>query len=284
MDNWFLMNIENLSDKDYVASAAILERRIENDWASSGAFSVSTSLTIGDERSAIYTAFGISDTDDWKVVSYGHANLRMIRRYRGNSNFLYLNEPLKAGDYRITLVMNVLNSVDTIEPSCEFTVIKHSDLPLLQWDISQLYPSLYKDAEQSTDVIMSFANPILDRENITFDLLIASDEKYSYGSQYEIDVLLDGMWYSVPFLSDIWWESRNIILNPDTGKTEHVQPVTPLHNVGILPAGQYRIVKEFDRVEFSNGYVIPLSSEFAIAEFTVTELLEWHGPDFADWD
>jgi len=286
MDNWFVMNIENQTDKDYVATDAILERRTGNDWAINGSFSVITSTTIGDEGSAIYTAFEISDTEDWKVVNYGHANLGMILRSVSNNSFLYLNEPLKAGDYRITLVMNVWNSVDTIEPSYEFTVIKHSDLLPLQWDMSQLYPSSFNEVEQSTGLTMSITNPVLDADNPTLDLLITANDKFNFGTPYEINVLLDGRWYSVPLIQ-IWWDLTGIILNPDIGATEHVQLVAPLHSAGILPAGQYRIVKEFTRFDFSHGYIIPnspTSNEFAIVEFSVPELLEWHGPDINIWD
>ena len=54
----------------------------------------------------------------------------------------------------------------------------------------------------------------------------------------------------------------------------------PVFNYGVLPAGQYRLIKTFnmpDQVGKSNN----LEEEFAIAYFTVEETLDWQTTQ--DW-
>ena len=55
-----------------------------------------------------------------------------------------------------------------------------------------------------------------------------------------------------------------------------ITPIFPVFVYGILPAGWYRLVKEFDLSEpdLPEGAVM-LAREFAVAEFTVEETLDW---------
>jgi len=251
-DIWFAIYMDNLSGHDYVITDAVLER---------------------------------GSGDNWINVDYIHANLGMRLGYQSHNAFLYLSEPLEAGNYRLTLNMNIWDKDDSIEPSYEFAVIKHIDAPAPQWDkqdTSQLRPSLYSEEGQSLDVTMSISNPVLSRDNIELELTIESNSSTSYNDEFMVDVLLDGTWYSIRPGTGMWKTVLHTFHDGE-GITEHVHTITPLFEVGIMPAGQYRIYKSFNRYEYSQDFRSFMQvgfNEFASVEFTVAELLEWHGPDF----
>ena len=109
---------------------------------------------------------------------------------------------------------------------------------------------------------------MLSAENPELEVVITADDSYSYGFFHYIDVLLDGKWYAVPFMHD-GFLLLGLEVNPDTKLEDRTHVYSPVFRCGILPAGRYRIVKAFGLYgDFSN-------MEFAIAEFTVAETLDW---------
>ena len=235
-DDVIAFSIENLSGKTYDATSATLERR---------------------------------DGDQWVDVGFEHANLGLVWGWEGSSDFLFLRGHLEAGDYRLRVSMRVFETQPVIEPEYEFAVVAHEHAPKAAWDSSRLRPSPYEAADQSTGVAMAIEDPVINKRNTTLALTVTADAAYSFGEPYEIEVLLDGTWYSAPM--------ANAMFNmPAYG----VGPNEPyeiahdlLHTMGVMPAGQYRIIKEFDLVDPKAPWdeVSYLAKEFAIAEFTVEE-------------
>jgi hypothetical protein len=242
------MVIENLSGKWYVTENAVLEKR---------------------------------QGRQWEDVEFQHANMGLVTQWSAGLDLLFLNEPLAVGEYRLRLTMGVFKSPGitegAIEPEYEFSVIAHRNAPEPLWDVSRLSTSKHNAAEQSAGVTMTLANPVLNRDNTTLEFILTAENSYFYGEDFELDVFLDGSWYRVPmrlFIPDIGY-----IIDPETSIEDRTRTHNPVIATGALPAGQYRIIKEFLRfdpdVHFEQRAYT--AREIALAEFTVTEPLEWRG-------
>ncbi|MDR0491139.1 MAG: hypothetical protein LBH28_07860 [Oscillospiraceae bacterium] len=238
----------NLSGINYIADKAILEMKSENEWVN---------------------------------VAFQHANLGMIYGWATERDLLFLYESLAAGEYRLRLDMNILNGIQEtkaeIEPVCEFAVIAYNDASAPAWEKSRLKQSPYNTAGQTTSVRISFANPVLNNENPVLGYVITSDIVCYYGASYIVDVLLDGTWYRAPLTNAIV-PSILLMFDPDdtdsNNRTEF--DPEPVPSFGILPAGTYRLIKEFD-LGGARSSPTYLGTEEAVAEFTVEETIEWNG-------
>ena len=189
---------------------------------------------------------------------------------------------MDAGHYRIRLPIHT-NEPGSIELACEFDVIAYKNAPTPEWDISRLKLSKYSaydKSEQNADIKMSFANPVLDKDNKTLEILLTAEKCYTYGEPYETEVLLDGKWYRVPFAGG-GFQLPAFSIGPNAKNQKAACGCAPVYSCGILPAGQYRIVKEFDLQgpDSPEGYVSYTAKEIATAEFTVTEAL-WSEDDY----
>jgi len=243
-DSMFFMLIENLSGKRYITIGAVLEMKSGGQWLG---------------------------------VEYQHANMGLMFGWEQTRNFLFLNSPLSAGEYRLTLTMSVFETYETIEPEYEFIVIAHDSAPEASWDVSKLTPSTYDATKQSTGVTITLINPIIDSNNELLEFIVTADNYYFFGTPFEIDVLIDGRWYSVPFANDMF-TSIGFSVDENTALADRIYIDNPLIAAGALPAGQYRLIKTFDLMEQNASWESPpvfLAKEFAMAEFTVTETLEW---------
>ena len=209
---------------------------------------------------------------EWINIEYRHINAGMIKGLSKNINKVFLNGPLAAGRYRIRFQMRVFDIPGNIDLQYEFDVIAHEDAPEPKWDISRLEPSPRDASDQSAGVRMSITNPVLDRDNTTLEILLSADRHYTYGDIYEAEVLLEGKWYTVPFVSR---ESHLVAYNiwPDAGAAVSHNVV---YRIGVVPAGQYRLIKTFDILEPAptGGRYNVRVREIAMAEFTVRETLE----------
>ena len=243
IDIWFAVFVENLSGKSYIAEPedVVLEMRQGNRW---------------------------------REIDFDHANVGMLSAWTSDTKVIFLNEPLAAGRYRIRLQAHTFDVQDyNVTLEHEFDVIAYEYASEPKWDISRLRRSRHDAANQSAGIRISSANPVLDRDNPTLEVLFSADRYYSYGVPYEVEVLLDGMWYRVPFVPTTMFALIGLSIRPNE---EHVATYNPVDSVGILPAGQYRIVKEFtefyQREDYSREFI---ASEIAMVEFTVQETLEW---------
>ena len=238
------LNITNLSGKWYNAKEAILE---------------------------------IWKAGQWENVAFQHANLGLIFNWGSSSELLFLDEPLEVGDYRIRLIMSVFNLTGTVEPQSFFSVLSGEEAPIPQWKVSQLHPSPIDVAEVSSGVTMTLKSPVLTMDNLEFEFVLTAIDDYSYfyGEPFTIEVLLDGSWYSVPFASD-GFDSIGYGIDSSTSLQDRTHTCHPLWAAGILPAGQYRLLKEFmvNNPSIDEDNPIYLGKEFAIAEFTVETTLE----------
>ena len=246
-DKLISLCIENLSGKKYAASSAVMETR---------------------------------KGDRWENVEFMHANLGLISAWTGNRNFLFLDDPLPAGDYRLRLTMSEYNNRDVaIYPEYEFAIIPYKAAPEPGWDASRLVLSRYDAAEQSTGITMTLTNNVLDRKIMELEYILEAESSYSYGEPFGIDVFLDGTWYNVPFAHGDFVMPLYYV-DPDTELPNRTRMHNPVFAVGVLPAGQYRLVKAFDLNdpnETESDLPVYLAKEFAIAEFRVAEKLEWLG-------
>ena len=207
---------------------------------------------------------------EWVQVSYQHVNLSLVSGWQTTAERLFLGEKLLPGDYRLRLSINVFATTSGIEPDCLFTVVSFDDAPEPEWDISRLSLSELGNSVQNTGVRIIAENTVLNRNNTGINLKIIANNNYNFGEPFSIEVFLDGKWYSVPFANGAFisigysTESRTEITHDPVGAC------------GVLPAGQYRIIKAFDLVDQSSPQeVIYLAKEYASAEFTVEETLFW---------
>jgi hypothetical protein len=213
-------------------------------------------------------------------MGYQHANLSLMFGWSSNSNALFLNEPLSAGDYRLRLSMRVFGTLSEINPECEFTVAPYDNAPEPKWNAARLSLSSYDAAQQSAGVTITLTNPVLNEDNTDFIFIIAADDYYAFGEYYTVEVLLEGKWYSIPLAYGLF-NDIGYSVDPETEEAGRTYSCNPVFACGILPAGQYRMIKEFTLFDpeargagldtYPTTY---LAREFAIAEFTVAKTLD----------
>jgi len=237
------MFVENLSGKEYAMEDPILEKY----------------------------SFGI-----WRKMNYVHANRGLLSGWEsssGSASCIRLDKPLKVGKYRITLPMHTYNDIPTeknktgrIKPKYEFTVIVDEDASKPEWDIANLQLSFYNGLKSSTEVALKLANSDLDAINTTLDITVTAKRSYTYGEEYGIEVLLDDKWYYVPFAnSDFNLPAYGVDKNEEKKLSYNL-----IHTCGLLPTGQYRLVKIF---ELTGADQSLQKTEIAITEFTVKETI-----------
>jgi len=195
----------------------------------------------------------------WQKVDNLHMSegSSLVSAWTNWPHHLFLRESLPVGRYRIRIPVQVLRVRGTVEVSCEFYVITHGDAQEPKWDKLRLIPSIYDASEQSTDVKLIAENPVLNKNNRVLDTTVTSDKEYRYGSEFRVEVLLENKWYRVPFAGS-WGFTLDLAIS-EAGTKNFPFDIVPM--CGILPVGQYRIIKEFN-------------NEFAVVEFTVEETLE----------
>ena len=231
------MLITNTSGKKYVSTKAILEK-LQNG--------------------------------EWEYVEYTYSNLGLVSGWQTTTSRFYLNKQLEAGEYRIILSLNLLGTASGVEPVYTFSVIPYNKAPKPDWDISRLTTSRIDDSNLSTDVKITVANSILNKANSKLDLTVTVNKLYGFGDPYSIEVLIAGKWYSIPL---------NISFNSSLYTTDSTINITcyPAGDVGVLPTGQYRIIKEFnlfDEAWETSPSSVYLTKKCAMVEFTVEETLE----------
>ena len=244
----FFIFIENLSAKRYQALAASIERKSK---------------------------------DGWDFVRFEHANLGLISGGESRENQLFLSEPLTAGEYRLKVTMKAFDyaSEERIKPERKFVVLAFDNIQL-QWDPAQLRLSEYDESKMNADVTITITNPVLNKGNTNLEYIVAANNHhYSFGEPYEVDVLLDGKWYNVP-LANRAFTAIGYSVAPDMPTADRTRSCDPLSSCARLPVGQYRVVKEFYRYDprAQARFESPVRysvKEYASAEFTVEELLEW---------
>jgi len=256
-DIWFCVFVENLSGKEYC---------------------------IDNEQEKNPPILEIKQNSKWEKVDYRHINAGVAEGWQININQIFLDELLTAGHYRIRIPMRVFKEPGSIEKqpgyieiNCEFDIIAHIDIPEPKWEISRLKQSDYDSSKQSTGIRMSAPNPVLNKENTQLEIMLEVDNYYEYGTPYEVEVLLDGNWYNVPFMGGMGWAMPAFLLKPNDENTRNYIYENPVRDCGVLPKGQYRIIKEFDLreppvppAEWGGNRI---AKEFAIVEFTVEETL-----------
>lgn len=83
--------------------------------------------------------------------------------------------------------------------------------------------------------------------------------EYTYGTEYRLEVLLDNQWYVLPAEEELYFTSIGVMLQPDGINSENIAPEEYREH---LPAGHYRVVKEF----YGAGGEITAAAEFSISE------------------
>jgi len=237
-DKSILFSIENISGKRYITTAAILDRCNDGEWER---------IPLADVN------FGFGLQYGWSRWSIG----------------ILLHEPLEPGDYRAMLIMNEFNSNVDIFPQLMFSVISADDAPEPAWDAAQLIPS--RITEISTSVTMTIKNNIITRENPELEIVLEVDRQYTYGEPFTIEVKLGNGWFEVPFVR-AFFRDWGMGINENTPLEYRTIQRSFVGLIGIVPPGQYRIIKEFCIWE---GSFLPtlVAREFAAAEFTVAEVL-----------
>jgi len=155
--------------------------------------------------------------------------------------------------------------------------VAYENAPEPKWEVSRLSISRHNAVTQSTDVKISISNPVLDNDNMELEFMITvTDGSYSYGDPYIIEVLLDGIWYSVPYAYGGAFNSPAYSVDPNTDQKQRTHSINPTFEYGTIPVGQYRLIKEFNLVgpDSPEGMPTYLTKEFVFALFTVTETLD----------
>jgi len=75
--------------------------------------------------------------------------------------------------------------------------------------------------------------------------IAVADGTYSYGDPYRIEVLLDGIWYDIPYSYGGFFNSLAYSVEPDTELAQRSHSINPVFEYGTIPAGQYSLIKVF---------------------------------------
>jgi hypothetical protein len=111
----------------------------------------------------------------------------------------------------------------------------------------------YKNFSNYEDFKVDLSVKVLGTRVVQVDFLNQGDQTFTFGKAYSLEYEQDGEWYKVPM--DIAFTQEAIYLGPSTKLVERSQNVPiPSDNysdiydlgaIGKLPAGHYRMIKEF---------------------------------------
>jgi len=215
---------------------------------------------------------------EWGAISYRHANGGLIM-YEHAANELFLNGPLQAGRYRLRQPIGLFvggGAADVAEYVCEFDVIPYDAAPAPEWDAARLRPSVFGDDPRDGGIEMIVNNPEINKTQTSSTVTIKTDSYYMTGHYFTFEVKIDGEWYIVPSNIAVTLEGYHISPWPDETQQLYPQTIYPVTYSGLLPAGQYRAVKELMPFKDNDPYgnVDINAMVYAFAEFIVEETLE----------
>ena len=115
--------------------------------------------------------------------------------------------------------------------------------------------------ELSSDVTMRLSQEEFRSVPSELSLVITNHtgEEYTYGSEYRLEVYLNDQWYILPAEEELYFTSIGVMLQPDGINSENIAPEEYREH---LPAGHYRVVKDF----YGAGGEITAAAEFSISE------------------
>ena len=115
---------------------------------------------------------------------------------------------------------------------------------IAMWDKNTLDEGKLKEA----DLRVKMSIMEMDEERIKVKLWNQTCWDCGYAQYYELHVLIDGIWYTVPALpSD---EEKPALGQIIEGYTTQIKEYRVLEKYGVLPAGHYRIAVEGHTCEF----------------------------------
>lgn len=112
----------------------------------------------------------------------------------------------------------------------------------------------------SDDVTMHLSENVV-REGcpeLSLTLMNHTAQEFTYGTQYTLEVYLDGAWYIIPADEDLYFTAIGVVLGADGINSEQIDLAD--YYSGALPEGRYRIVKEI----YGAG-----ADQYTAAEFTI---------------
>lgn len=111
------------------------------------------------------------------------------------------------------------------------------------------YPAFMTPAEEpEAPEGVSMALTGREEDTLTVTYTNGGAERWEYGLDYDIQVLLNGAWYEVPCVPGNWI-IHDILCRVDVGESR--EETYWLEPYGDLPAGQYRLAAEGMAVEFT---------------------------------
>ncbi|MHC1696199.1 MAG: immunoglobulin-like domain-containing protein [Eubacteriales bacterium] len=243
-DDMFTVVLENLSGKTYKPVFAgeedngiVLERLMEDGW----------------QACSYDTANSHGWVQGWSVFGME------VFLFRNNSEATKANA-LTAGRYRVHLPLKT-DEGGLIEPSCEFDVLSAEDAPPPQWNIEELKVSTHGEEERSAEIFITPLQVVLDGKNALLEVEYIVKGSFSYSTFFEMEIYLDGQWYTPPFAGARVFEQPLFLINPkNTGNKEQFDLK---FYFGDIPTGKYRVIRDYRNYETG-------LEEFAAAEFTIS--------------
>jgi len=239
-------------------------------------------LIIRNRTGKIYDTGGRFELEAWKNeqwsrVPYDYTGGGLILAWSAGSYRINLRDPVDAGEYRLRYRAEVFGETsETVRSECAFEVIPHGDAPEPGWDTVRLMLSRFYEDSQSGSIAMDIADSgTISEKEATVRVTVSADGCYYYASPFDLDVLIDGVWYYICSLQSVFGddydEATDMSIEPGVVRYHDVNPAL---YIGVLPVGEYRLVREFLLYESSEAVAArdrnrPLAREFAIAEFKV---------------
>lgn len=239
------------------------------------------------ENGEWYTIEPILDSIAWTMEQRGIAVGESVQKEKYCWDWLYGNLPV--GDYRIIKAFSLydddklkkhmnLAAEFSIEPTDEIKEIQQeviTDENTLQQETDIQDQENEIDSKTSSElVITNNSYEISEIEDVSFyvtkhytnaaEICIEnhSDEILYYGEPFFIEKKIDGEWYSIKPIEQIMWFM--ILKNIEVGSTLTYEIVWDDY-YGILPNGEYRIIKEFSLGDYDS----PNEEIYLAAEFTI---------------
>jgi hypothetical protein len=138
----------------------------------------------------------------------------------------------------------------------------------LEWNAAKLLLSRFDTERQSGDIIMVLEDSTVNTDNTALRVTITASKNYTYDYSFELEVFLDRRWYTIGKLYSYFDayndENYSTVIDSDTVR---YQTIDPAHYVGSLPAGKYRLIREF--LHYRDDKMLYPNKEFVYVEFNV---------------
>lgn len=129
-------------------------------------------------------------------------------------------------------------------------------------DFNDYQPTPYAETDFSENVKLSIKKTEITTatNNITLVFENLTNEDYTFGTDFFIEVMHENKWLIVPYKSDVAWDGIGFVVRANDTT---VNTIALSHAFNELPEGQYRIIKKIMDIKLETEYI---NAEFIVVK------------------